>query len=83
MYSNSNLQFPNYNEVTETNDKLVNSSNILVYQDSEHTIYIQVNNAAPFEVYLIDTFHDQDYYVIDNVDSNNLQAQLIDYLNEQ
>ena len=83
MYSNSNLQFPNYNEVTETNDKLVNSSNILVYQDSEHTIYIEVNNAAPFEVYLVDTFHDQDYYVIDNVDSNNLQAQLIDYLNEQ
>jgi hypothetical protein len=83
MYSNSNLQFPNYNEVTETNDKLANSSNILVYQDSEHTIYIEVNNAAPFEVYLVDTFHDQDYYVIDNVDSNNLQAQLIDYLNEQ
>ena len=83
MYSNSNLQFPNYNEVTETYDKLANSSNILVYQDSEHTIYIEVNNAAPFEVYLVDTFHDQDYYVIDNVDSNNLQAQLIDYLNEQ
>ena len=83
MYSNSNLQFPNYNEVTETYDKLANSSNILVYQDSEHTIYIEVNNAAPFEVYLVDTFHDQDYYVIDNVDSNNLQAQLIDYFNEQ
>jgi len=83
MYSNSNLQFPNYNEVTETNDKLSNSSNILVYQDSEHTIYIEVNNAAPFEVYLVDTFHGQDYCVIDNVNSSNLQAQLIDYLNEQ
>jgi hypothetical protein len=82
MYSSSNLRFPNYNEVNETNDELEKRSKILVYKDSEHTIYIQINNAAPFEVYLVDTFHDQDYCVIDNVNSNDLQAQLIDYLNE-
>ena len=82
MYSSSNLRFPNYNEVTKTNDRLGKRSKILVYKDSEHTIYIEINNAAPFEVYLVDTFHDEDYCVIDNVDSNNLQQQLIDYLNE-
>ena len=82
MYSSSNLRFPNYNEVTETNDRLGKRSKILVYKDSLHTIYIEINNAAPFEVYLVDTFHDEDYYVIDNVDSKNLQQQLIDYLNE-
>ena len=83
MYSKSNLRFPNYNEQTETNDRLGKRSKILVYKDSEHTIYIDVNNAAPYEVYLVDTFHDQDYFVIDNVNSQSLENQLIDYLNEK
>jgi hypothetical protein len=82
MYSSSNLRFPNYNEVTKTNDRLGKRSKILVYKDIEHTIYIEINNAIPFEVYLVDTFYDQDYYVIDIVDSKNLQQQLINYLNE-
>jgi hypothetical protein len=83
MYSKSNLRFPNYNEQTETNDKLGKRSKILVYKDLEHTIYIEVNNAAPYEVYLVDTFHDQDYFVINNVNSLSLENQLIDYLNEK
>lgn len=82
MYSKSNLQFANYNEQTETNDKLENVSEILVYKDSEHSIYLGINNAAPYEIYLFDTFNDEDYDVIDTLESTrDLETILIEYLN--
>jgi hypothetical protein len=80
MYSKSNLQFANYNEQTKTNDKLENVSQILVYQDKINTIYLTVNNAAPFEVYLVNTFHDTDYDVIDQLGTTGLESILREYL---
>jgi len=80
MYSKSNLQFTNYNEETSTNNKLENVSQILVYEDQANTIFLAVNNAAPFEVYLVNTFHDEDYEVIDQLGSLGLQDMLKDYL---
>ena len=75
-----NLQFTNYNEETSTNNKLENVSQILVYEDKKNTIYLTVNNASPFEVYLVNTFHDKDYEVIDQLGSLGLQDMLKDYL---
>jgi len=82
MYSKSNLQFPNYNEVTQTNDKLENHNDILVYLDSEHSIYLGINNAAPYEIYLFDTFNDEDYDVVSTLESTrDIETILIEYLN--
>jgi len=75
-----NLQFTNYNEETSTNNKLENVSQILVYQDNKNSIFLTVNNAAPFEVYLVNTFHDKDYEIIDQLGSVGLQNMLKDYL---
>jgi hypothetical protein len=82
MYTAKNLRFPNYNKQTETNDGLGERNKILVYEDIKHTIYIEISNAAPFQVCLIDTFHDRDYAVIGTVDGKNLQEQLIGYLGQ-
>lgn len=80
-YSKANLQFPNYNEATQTNDKLSKKGELLVYKDSEHTIYLTINNAAPYEIFLYDSFHNEDFVVISNLDTTrNLQEILIDYL---
>ena len=82
MYSKSNLQFPNYNEQSQTNNKLENPNDILVYKDSEHSIYLGINNAAPYEIYLFDTFNDKDYDVISTLESTrDLETILIEYLN--
>ena len=82
MYSKSNLQFPNYNEQSQTNNKLENPNDILVYKDSEHSIYLGINNAAPYEIYLFDTFNGMDYDVVDTLESTrDLETILIQYLN--
>ena len=82
MYSKSNLQFPNYNEQGQTNDKLENPNDILVYKDSEHSIYLGINNAAPYEIYLFDTFNGIDFDVISTFESTrDLENILIEYLN--
>ena len=75
-----NLQFTNYNEETSTNNKLDNVSQILVYQDKKNTIFLTVNNAAPFDVYLVNTYHSNDWEIIDQLGSVGLQDMLKDYL---
>jgi hypothetical protein len=81
-YSAQNLQFANYDESTETNNNVEALSEILVYEDDEHTIFLTINNTAPFEVFLVDTFHDEDYVVIDRANSAGIEQQLIEYLNQ-
>jgi len=82
MYLKSNLQFTNYNEQTGTNDKVENVSKILVYKDLKHSIFLTINNAAPYKIVLVDTFNGVDWDVIDTLESTrDLETILINYLN--
>ena len=76
-FKKENLQFPNYREDLKTNVNLGNAYSIPVYRDENHSIFLQINNAEPYNIYLVDTFNDEDWDIVEEFDGKGQDIKSI------